>query len=209
MVAPLLALTITAVLGVYADTGGRGDVALRGAVLPSPSATSDAPGWDVEMRRLWAEAERSADKGLEDATGTPVGLDPGLPAATDGADDAEPPPPAAPTAAPVVPVAYGVLITGDPLAEIICQVWGADCVTGVRIAHCESGPTDFSVPVSGSMARNGSVYGLFQLHSIHSTRWSDFWEKWGDPRWNATKAYELFNEQGLNPWIASYACWSW
>jgi len=130
----------------------------------------------------------STDCVLEERTVTPLPV--------------EPQPEEAPAALTAPPVATA----GDPLADIICALpW--PCEQMVRVAHCESGPTDFSLPISGSMAQNGSVYGLFQIHSIHAAKWPDFWTMWGDPVWNAAHAYEIWTQQGMTPWKASRYCW--
>lgn len=86
----------------------------------------------------------------------------------------------------------------DGLEALICAYpW--PCAEALAVARCESG-IDAAGRLNGTAAVGGSSYGLFQINAVHAYRWPDFWDEWMDPTKNAEWAFQLWSEQGWNPW---------
>ncbi len=130
---------------------------------------------------------------------------------------AHPSPPAAPTPAPVpetpaptaVPAPVPTAVPTPAVAAVAEQPAGTfesmicampwPCGEAVSVASCESG-LDRNGFLDGNWATNGNNYGLFQINSIHSGRWPDFFDNWMDPSRNIQFAFEIWSESGWRPW---------
>lgn len=82
--------------------------------------------------------------------------------------------------------------------EEIRAVFGKDAPTALRVAKCESG---FNPKAKN---KESSARGVFQIMQS----WHGIKEKWLlNQSINVRVAYQLFTEQGWNPWKASRHCW--
>ncbi len=66
----------------------------------------------------------------------------------------------------------------------------------MNVMWCESGGKPDAIGF-------GNNYGLFQVNSIHASRFPGFWESWMVPEFNVGMAVTLWSESGWYPW----ACW--
>jgi len=84
-----------------------------------------------------------------------------------------------------------------PLEIYICEKFGQyDCKTALAVAKAESGLREDALGINS----NGTVdIGVFQINSIHLKRCS--LKQLADAEGNVDCAYELFQEQGWNPWV--------
>jgi hypothetical protein len=110
------------------------------------------------------------------------------------------PQPAVPSPDAIEPASTALEAASEPgdLEALVCSfAW--PCEEALAVARCESG-TDMSGRLDDPSATNGTSYGLFQINEIHAGRFPDFWEAWTDPVTNATWAFELWSEDGWQPW---------
>ena len=110
-----------------------------------------------------------------------------------------PEPTPVPTPEPLPSVPEPTLVRTGLEGLIISYDWDDD--TAIRIAYCESGGRPDAI------SWTGESYGLWQINSIHASRFAGFWEAWSDPVTNTQWAWELYQEQGWAPWLSSAYCW--
>jgi hypothetical protein len=179
----IVGLLVAAVLlgaAAYLGLGNSIDVA---AVTP-PSPSSDL---NTSVR----DDVRSIGSG---SPNTPVNIDDTpTPAPAPPAAELQPP---GRTARSVVNAA--IQVPTDGFEAIICsKPW--PCAEAIEVASCESG-LDRHGRLDGNWAKNGNNYGLFQINSIHSYRWPDFYQDWMDPVKNTEWAFEIWSRSGWVPW---------
>ena len=81
-----------------------------------------------------------------------------------------------------------------PELEAIYIYFGKD-ITAYAIAMAESG-------LNCKKKSNTSDYGLMQIHlPLHQWRFDKFGGKWDDCWDNVKVAYQIYKEQGFNPWV--------
>ena len=86
------------------------------------------------------------------------------------------------------------------IGGIVQQVFGPQAGTALAVAWCESKYD----PAAVSM--DGTSYGLMQLHApTWAPVFPDFWQRWSDPEWNVTTAWEIYKRAGYS--FAPWACW--
>jgi hypothetical protein len=87
-------------------------------------------------------------------------------------------------------------VSYTPLGEIVAAYdWPIN--EAFAIVSCESSWNPLAV------SWDGTSFGLFQIHVIHAWRWPAFWSEWMNPSRNAEYAYELWAEQGWEPWLCA------
>jgi hypothetical protein len=85
----------------------------------------------------------------------------------------------------------------DRIDRLICQTFGKDWKTARAIALAESHEN----PNALNKNTNGSYdVGIFQLNTTHFNRWT--LAQMSDPKTNIQIAYQIYSEQGFNPWVA-------
>lgn len=103
-----------------------------------------------------------------------------------------------PTPPPTPAVAAVIQIPADGIEALICAMpW--PCHEAIAVAACESG-RDMSGRLDGNWATNGNHYGVFQISYLHAPKWADFYDAWMDPVRNVQYAYEIWAQQGWQPW---------
>ena len=93
------------------------------------------------------------------------------------------------------------------LATYICEKWGVvECKTALAVAKAESGMRCDAYNAN----TNGSVdLSVFQLNTIHLAKGGEWTlANMADCRKNVDLAYEVWQAQGWNPWVA-YRNGSW
>jgi hypothetical protein len=73
------------------------------------------------------------------------------------------------------------------------------CAEAIAVASCESG-RDMNGLLDGNWATNGNNFGLFQINSVHASKWPDFYDNWMDPTRNIQFAFEIWSDSGWYPW---------
>lgn len=104
--------------------------------------------------------------------------------------------PATPVPAPSASDAPSSVGDGGSIEQLICS-YSWDCATALRVAHCES-RLNPAVVSSG-----GGNLGLFQVNTIHRSRWEAMGYSRADMLTagpNVAVAYSLWSEQGWRPW---------
>ena len=97
---------------------------------------------------------------------------------------------------------YGGIRRAGAVESIICS-YSWNCATALRIVYGPTAacPTGESGGNPRAFNRRGyGHYGLWEISAIHAYRWPDFWEAWADPVKNTAWAWELYQEQGWEPW---------
>lgn len=132
---------------------------------------------------------------LADALPTPTPTAPATPTPTSTPRPTDAPEPNLPEPEPTdAPTPERAII------DIICSYpWG--CETAIRVFSCESELQPDAI------SYNGSSYGVAQIWKGHAWRFPGFWERWMIPEVNIGWAYELWGEQGWEPWEESRSCW--
>ena len=82
--------------------------------------------------------------------------------------------------------------------QIIRDVFGADAEDAIKVFTCEGLRSN---KCNDGLNKNGSVdCGVAQINSVHGVA-----RKWLlNPEINIRIAYQLFQEQGWNPWVCKY-----
>lgn len=107
----------------------------------------------------------------------------------------------------VTTVVQNVVIPNYPedidtdLEKYICEKWGLmDCKMALAIASAESGLRCNAVNINDN---NTADLGVFQLNTVHLKKGGDWTlANMGDCYKNVDLAYEMWKEQGWNPWVA-------
>jgi hypothetical protein len=85
----------------------------------------------------------------------------------------------------------------NPLQRYICNKFGDQCKTALAVAMAESRQN----PEALNKNTNGTFdIGTFQINSIHFKRCP--LKQLVDPYGNIDCAFEIYSEQGWNPWVA-------
>ena len=80
------------------------------------------------------------------------------------------------------------------IEELICA-YDWDCGTALRVADCESRMDP------GAVGWTGESFGLFQIYApVWAHVFPDFWEMWGDPDWNTSHGYIIWQRSGWGAW---------
>lgn len=86
----------------------------------------------------------------------------------------------------------------NAMKALIAKVWGKDAFVGLAISRCESGYNEQAT----NHNTNGTIdEGLFQVNSVHQM--PDMLNATA----NALYAHQMYQEQGLAPWLSSQSCW--
>lgn len=97
--------------------------------------------------------------------------------------------------------AVSILVNPNPqsIDAIINTVFGANAPVMKKVAMCESGLNP------NARNKTSTARGVFQvMASVHQVQ-----EKWLlNPAINTLIAKQLYDEQGLTPWVSSRGCWS-
>lgn len=183
-------------LGLDGDAGVHTTAAISADPLaalqkgPAVSAQDQSQSDAAFTREL---APKRAERPSPPAAPTPAPTPAETPAPTP-----EPAPVVVEAPAPTPAVAQVIEYPAGSLEAIVCSMpW--PCEEAVSVARCESG-TDSSGNLDGNWATNGNNYGLFQINSIHASRWSDYWDNWMDPVRNTQFAFDIWSESGWRPW---------
>lgn len=87
--------------------------------------------------------------------------------------------------------------TPETIEEKICSVFKENCNDAIKVAKCESGLNPLSVN------KTSSARGLFQIMQS----WHKIDQRWlFIPEINIQVAYQLWRDQGWEPWRASNHC---
>ena len=98
--------------------------------------------------------------------------------------------------AETIPLWQQLNLTG--IEKQICQRFGTDCKMAMAISKAENGSRTCELIHKN---KNGSVdVGLFQINTVHFDKYSQ--RQLTDCSTNLDAAYELYLEQGWNPWVA-------
>jgi hypothetical protein len=90
---------------------------------------------------------------------------------------------------------------GTDIEKYICEKWGlVECRTALAIAEAESNLNCNAFNVN----TNGSVdFSIFQLNSVHLKKGGEWTlENMANCKKNVDLAYQLWTEQGWEPWVA-------
>jgi len=101
---------------------------------------------------------------------------------------------------PVVTINYPEDVKTD-IEKYICDKWGiADCKMAIAVAKAESGLKCDALNIN---TNNTVDMGIFQLNSTHLKKGGEWTlANMGDCYKNVDLAYELWKEQGFEPWVA-------
>lgn len=96
----------------------------------------------------------------------------------------------------------------DRVIAEIKAVFGVKAPIALAVASCENSPYNKVYnPLGQNHANKNKSFdaGVFQINSIHIKRFGEaFINDWHE---NIRVAYQLFTEQGTNPWYSSEKCW--
>ena len=88
-----------------------------------------------------------------------------------------------------------------PIEQYICDKWGVfDCRIALAVSKAENGtrqPDRFNVNTNGTID-----IGIFQINSVHFKREGCSLAEIVDAYKNVDCAYQIWQEQGWNPWVA-------
>jgi len=101
---------------------------------------------------------------------------------------------------PIVMINYPEDVKTD-IEKYICDKWGiADCKMAIAVAKAESGLKCDALNIN---TNNTVDMGIFQLNSTHLKKGGEWTlANMGDCYKNVDLAYELWKEQGFEPWVA-------
>jgi hypothetical protein len=186
-------LVAAVVLGgaAYLGLGNTTNVAAVSSPRPSPGTAF-----------VSAVPEPDLNTSIRDKVHSIESYSKNAPATTAGAPTPSPAPPATelqpPPATAHLTVAAAIQIPNDGFEAMICsKPW--PCAEAISVASCESG-LDRKGRLDGNWATNGNNYGLFQINSVHSDSWPDFYQDWMDPVKNTEWAFEIWSKSGWRPW---------
>lgn len=87
----------------------------------------------------------------------------------------------------------------DGVIAVIKKVWGKDARVGIAISQCESG---FRPDAENTNTNGTKDEGPFQINTVHKM------PEMKTVTANVLYAYQMYKEQGTNPWNSSKHCWS-
>ena len=196
-----LALSLFGAVGVLTLQSGPGPTEANQAVVATDAPS--VPPMRATKARTGTEIDRALLAAVEDARPAPVG-DVLLELSREAADVAEtavatsPPAPAtsapAAPAAPVVPAAPPLVVTGDPLREVIAQYFPDQVDFAYSVVMCESAGNARAISRAG-------YYGLWQFDLAT-------WQSVGGTGLPSNASVEeqmararaLFDARGWQPW---------
>lgn len=88
------------------------------------------------------------------------------------------------------------------IEKYICEKFGEDCLTAIAVARAESGLRADALNSNDGTPRNVDV-GIFQINlKFHEKREGCSLGELTDQFKNVDCAYQIYQEQGFNPWVA-------
>lgn len=88
------------------------------------------------------------------------------------------------------------------IEKYICEKFGQDCLTALAVAEAESGMREDALNSNDGSPRNVDV-GVFQINlKYHEHREGCSLGELTDPYKNVDCAYQIYQEQGFEPWVA-------